>query len=50
VAVPWRTDLAHTVEHPGHADGADAKAQGSAGSLRAVSRVAIARQQARPLT
>jgi two-component system, LytTR family, sensor kinase len=50
VAVPWRTDLTHTIEHPSHVDGTDTSAHGSAGSLRAVSRVAISRQQARPLT
>jgi hypothetical protein len=50
VAVPWRTDLAQTIEHPSHVDGTDTSAHGKAGSLRAVSRVAISRQQARPLT
>jgi two-component system, LytTR family, sensor kinase len=50
VAVPWRTDLAQTIDHASHADGSDASTRGSAGPLRAVSRVAISRQQARPLT
>jgi two-component system, LytTR family, sensor kinase len=50
VAVPWRTDLAQTIDHTSHVDRTDTSAHGSAGSLRAVSRVAMSRQQARPLT
>ena len=50
VAVPWHTDLSQPFERSSHINGANANTRGSAGTLRAITRVAISRQQARPLT